>query len=76
MAEQTTTPKKKRSKVDITKMTPEELEAYKARTAPRPAYLVYKGEITEVHSIVRNAEEALAAVDTDRELKYKRLLVK
>lgn len=80
----------KRSKVDTSKMTPEEREAYEKRReaarAPKPAYLVYNvvdGEgntipnaTITVGEVTRSAEEALTVIDGDKSLKYARILLK
>lgn len=73
----------KKNKADLEAMSPEEREAYQKRIeaarAPRPAYVAYKlnedGTI-DIKLATRSAEEVLAAVDADRELKYARTLIK
>lgn len=60
-------------------MTAEQLAAYEKARGPRPAYLAYKigadGSL-EVGTVTRSAEEVLAAVDADRDLKYTRIMIK
>lgn len=68
----------KRKRVDPNTLTPEEREKYEAARAPKPAFLVYKivdGKV-DVHSATRSADEALAAIDEDRELVYLRFKIK
>lgn len=60
-------------------MTPEQLAAYEKARGPRPAYLAYKIDeagALQVALTTRSAEEVLAAVDQDRDLKYTRIIVK
>lgn len=73
----------RKTRKDTSTMTPEELAAYEERLekqrAPRPAYIAYT--VNEDHTlnialVTRSAEEVLAAVDADRDLKYQRFLVK
>lgn len=68
---------------DLKAMSPEEREAYEKRLeaarAPKPAYIAYT--INEDGSLnvaltTRSAEEVLAAVDQNRDLKYQRIMVK
>lgn len=74
---------KERRTVDLNALSPEERAKYEERRAkaraPRPAYLVYKtdenGEV-DIKDVTRSAEEALAVIDGDKELKYKRFLIK
>lgn len=73
----------RKTRVDTSKMTPEERAAYEERLekarAPRPAYIAYQslpdGTI-EVKLCTRSAEEVLAAVDADRDMKYARVMIK
>lgn len=60
-------------------MTAEQLASYEKARGPRPAYIAYtvNGDGTiEVGAITRSAEEVLAAVDQNRELKYVRIMIK
>lgn len=73
---------KQRTRVNVDALSPEERAEYEkkkaAARAPRPAYLVYKivdGDI-EIQDTTRSAEDALAVIDNDKELKYKRFLIK
>lgn len=73
----------KRRKADTSNMTAEEKAAYEERLAkaraPKPAYLVYKlnedGSL-DIREVTRSAEEALAVIDGDKELKYQRFMLK
>jgi len=73
---------RERRTIDPSTLSPEERAKYEARKAkarePRPAYLVYKLEDGDVNivDVTRSAEEALAVIDGDKELKYKRFLIK
>ena len=82
-------PKNPRRKIDPSTLSPEELvkynEAAAKRSAPRPAYLVYKvvtdstgAPDFDLHSVTRSAEEALAVIDEHKGegLTYKRILIK
>lgn len=73
----------RKTKADLKAMSPEEREAYERRLeaarAPKPAYIAYT--INEDGSLnvaltTRSAEEVLAAVDQNRDLKYQRIMVK
>lgn len=73
----------RKTKTDLTKMSPEDLEKYNARLeaarAPKPAYLAYtvnEDQSLNIGLVTRSAEEVLAAVDQNRELKYQRFMVK
>lgn len=73
----------RKTKVDVSKMTPEDRAAYEAKLeaarAPRPAYLAYtvnEDQTLNVSLTTRSAEEVLAAVDKNRDLKYQRIMVK
>lgn len=60
-------------------MTPEQLAAYEKARGPRPAYIAYSisaDGTLEVGAITRSAEEVLAAVDANRDLKYVRVMIK
>lgn len=68
---------------DLKQMTAEERAQYEKRLeqnrAPKPAYLAYKVRedgTLDVALTTRSAEEVLAAVDQDRDLKYQRIMVK
>lgn len=73
----------RKTKADLKAMSPEDRKAYEekleAARAPRPAYLAYRslenGDF-EVALTTRSAEEVLKAVDEDRDLKYKRIMIK
>lgn len=70
------------SKRRVTKkeeMTAEQLAAYEKRLGPKPAYVAYKVDENggiEIVLATRSAEEVLAAVDKDRDLKYARTMIK
>jgi len=73
----------RKTRKDTSNMTPEELAAYEERLekqrAPRPAYIAYtvnEDQTLNIALVTRSAEEVLAAVDADRDLKYQRFLVK
>lgn len=69
----------KRRVTKRSEMTPEQLAAYDKARGPRPAYIAYKidadGSLV-VGLVTRSAEEVLAAVDQDRDLKYTRTMIK
>lgn len=73
----------RKTKKDLMAMSPEEREAYEKRLeqarAPKPAYLAYTinddGSLN-VSLTTRSAEEVLAAVDQNRDLKYQRIMIK
>lgn len=73
----------RKNTVDKSKMTPEERQKYEARLAasrePKAAYLAYtvnENGTIEIGEVTRSAEEILAAVDKNRELKYARFMIK
>ena len=73
----------RKSQKDLSKMTPEERAAYEERLekqrAPKPAYIAYtvnEDGTLNVALTTRSAEEVLAAVDQNRDLKYQRIMVK
>lgn len=73
----------RKTKTDLKAMSPEEREAYEkrleAQRAPRPAYIAYtvnEDQSLDINLVTRSAEEVLAAVDANRDLKYQRFLVK
>lgn len=73
----------RKTRKDTSNMTPEERAAYEERLekqrAPRPAYIAYtvnEDQTLNIALVTRSAEEVLAAVDADRDLKYQRFLVK
>lgn len=68
---------------DLTKMSDEERAKYEAAReaarAPKPAYLAYtvnEDGSLNIDLVTRSAEEVLAAVDSNRDLKYQRFMVK
>jgi len=69
----------RKTTADVKQMSPEELAKYEAARAPRPAYIAYtvnEDGTLAVALTTRSAEEVLAAVDKNRDLKYQRILVK
>lgn len=73
----------RKTKADLKAMSPEEREAYEKRLeaarAPKPAYIAYtinEDGSLNVSLTTRSAEEVLAAVDQNRDLKYQRIMVK
>lgn len=73
----------RKTKKDTSLMSEEERAAYEERLekqrAPRPAYIAYtvnEDQTLNIALVTRSAEEVLAAVDADRNLKYQRFLVK
>lgn len=73
----------RKTKVDVSKMAPDERAKYEARLesnrAPKPAYIAYtvnEDQTLNIGLITRSAEEVLAAVDSNRELKYQRIMIK
>lgn len=74
-----------RSKVDTSKMTPEQLEAYKQRKAnaskPKPAYLVYSIDPADpskinVDQVTRSSDDVMEAFSANRDLKFVRFELK
>lgn len=73
----------RKTKVDTSTMSAEEKAAYEkrleAQRAPRPAYVAYtvnEDGTLNVALTTRSAEEVLAAVDENRDLKYQRIMIK
>lgn len=73
----------RKTKTELKAMSPGEREAYEkrleAQRAPRPAYIAYtvnEDQSLDINLVTRSAEEVLAAVDANRDLKYQRFLVK
>jgi len=74
---------KRRSRIDVNTLSPEEREKYEARLelqrAPKDAYLIYSvgedGDL-EIHSATRDANEVLKQTSGQVEKKYQHFLIK